>query len=224
MKTREQNVVSLFMVLVLLICMLTVNSVSLAKSESRYEEPTPFGIAHREDGSTIGVYKKIGNTNASASLSDYTLCSILSSSTLSGETWFQVSYFDSSMTEQKGYVKGNEFYQLTVAGLISVAADPNIASYLQQFAGVATSASLISTPSPKKSITVASTTTKTSPSSKVSTSSERTVTYVLNKNTKKFHYPSCSSVKDIKQKNRQDFYGARNEIPAGYVPCKKCNP
>ena len=29
--------------------------------------------------------------------------------------------------------------------------------------------------------------------------------YVLNTNTKKFHYPSCSSVKDIKSSNRSDY-------------------
>lgn len=49
--------------------------------------------------------------------------------------------------------------------------------------------------------------------------------YVLNKNTKKFHYPWCSSVDDIKAKNRKDFTGTREEVIAqGYVPCKRCNP
>lgn len=49
--------------------------------------------------------------------------------------------------------------------------------------------------------------------------------YVLNKNTKKFHYPWCSSADDIKKKNRKDFTGTREEvISQGYVPCKRCNP
>ena len=49
--------------------------------------------------------------------------------------------------------------------------------------------------------------------------------YVLNKNTKKFHYPWCSSADDIKKKNRKDFTGTRDEVIAqGYVPCKRCNP
>ena len=49
--------------------------------------------------------------------------------------------------------------------------------------------------------------------------------YVLNMNTMKFHYPNCSSVKDIKDKNRWDYTGTREEIiEMGYVPCKKCNP
>nr|AHF27185.1 metallo-beta-lactamase domain protein [uncultured bacterium Contig1777] len=51
------------------------------------------------------------------------------------------------------------------------------------------------------------------------------VTYVLNKKTKKFHYPTCSSVKDIKPENRQDFYGTRDDaIALGYKPCGNCNP
>lgn len=49
--------------------------------------------------------------------------------------------------------------------------------------------------------------------------------YVLNKNTKKFHYPSCSSVGDIKPKNRLDVSLSREEIiNQGYSPCKRCNP
>jgi len=49
--------------------------------------------------------------------------------------------------------------------------------------------------------------------------------YVLNTNTKKFHYPSCKSVKQMKDKNRQDVNASRDSIIAqGYVPCKNCNP
>ena len=50
-------------------------------------------------------------------------------------------------------------------------------------------------------------------------------TYVLNTNTKKFHYPSCSSVGQMKEKNKEVFTGSRDDVIArGYVPCKKCNP
>lgn len=49
--------------------------------------------------------------------------------------------------------------------------------------------------------------------------------YVLNTNTKKFHYPSCSSVKQIKDKNKADFTGTRDElISRGFDPCGKCHP
>lgn len=49
--------------------------------------------------------------------------------------------------------------------------------------------------------------------------------YVANTNTKKFHYRTCSSASDIKESNRWDFYGSRDElINMGYVPCKRCCP
>ncbi len=50
-------------------------------------------------------------------------------------------------------------------------------------------------------------------------------TYILNKNTKKFHKPECSSVDDIKAKNRSEFTGTREElIEDGFDPCGKCRP
>ncbi len=49
--------------------------------------------------------------------------------------------------------------------------------------------------------------------------------YVLNTHTKKFHYPSCSSVSQMKEENRSDFTGSREDlISQGYEPCKNCNP
>ena len=49
--------------------------------------------------------------------------------------------------------------------------------------------------------------------------------YVLNTNTKKFHYPSCSSVSSMKDSNRQDYTGSRDDlIREGYSPCGRCNP
>lgn len=49
--------------------------------------------------------------------------------------------------------------------------------------------------------------------------------YVLNNNTKKFHLPSCASADDIKDSNREDYYGSREDlIERAYVPCKRCNP
>ena len=50
-------------------------------------------------------------------------------------------------------------------------------------------------------------------------------TYILNKNTKKFHKPECSSVDDIKAKNKSGFTGTREElIEDGFDPCGKCRP
>lgn len=49
--------------------------------------------------------------------------------------------------------------------------------------------------------------------------------YVLNTNTMKFHYPSCSSAKKISSKNRKDYTSTRDDlIDQGYVPCGNCDP
>ena len=51
------------------------------------------------------------------------------------------------------------------------------------------------------------------------------ITYVGNSNSHKFHKPDCSSVSDMKDRNKVYFYGDRQEvIEAGYQPCQKCNP
>lgn len=52
-----------------------------------------------------------------------------------------------------------------------------------------------------------------------------TTTYICNKNTKKFHIPSCSSVDQMKESNKLAVTQTREEVIAqGYVPCKRCNP
>ena len=52
-----------------------------------------------------------------------------------------------------------------------------------------------------------------------------TNTYILNKNTKKFHYPSCGSASRISEKNKGTHTGSREElISQGYSPCGNCEP
>lgn len=54
------------------------------------------------------------------------------------------------------------------------------------------------------------------------TSDTKTLTYVLNTKTKKFHKSSCGSLPTT---NRSDSTKSRSEIISnGYSPCKKCNP
>ncbi len=51
------------------------------------------------------------------------------------------------------------------------------------------------------------------------------ITYVLNTNTKRFHYPSCPSVEETKEKNRAYSTKTREElIEEGYTPCGRCRP
>ncbi|WP_024858136.1 DNA/RNA non-specific endonuclease [Ruminococcus albus] len=62
-------------------------------------------------------------------------------------------------------------------------------------------------------------------SEKTDNSDEQSQTYILNTNTKKIHYPWCSSVDDMAEHNKQEFAGDINElIGQGYSPCKRCNP
>ena len=50
-------------------------------------------------------------------------------------------------------------------------------------------------------------------------------TYVVNKNSGKFHYPSCDSVNDMKEKNKEYSTKTREElINEGKSPCKRCRP
>ncbi len=57
------------------------------------------------------------------------------------------------------------------------------------------------------------------------TSDRQEQDYVLNTNTHKFHHTWCSSVDDMKEKNKRAFHGTRDEvIGMGYEPCKRCNP
>ena len=49
--------------------------------------------------------------------------------------------------------------------------------------------------------------------------------YVLNTNTKRFHYPDCDSVQAMKEKNKKIVNASREEmIEEGYQPCAVCNP
>jgi len=50
--------------------------------------------------------------------------------------------------------------------------------------------------------------------------------YIANKNTKKFHYPGCNSVKKMKESNKKFFYDVTRDymIEQGYDPCGNCGP
>lgn len=50
-------------------------------------------------------------------------------------------------------------------------------------------------------------------------------TYILNKSSKAFHYPSCSGAQAMKEANKLVFVGSREELIAqGYHPCGNCEP
>lgn len=50
-------------------------------------------------------------------------------------------------------------------------------------------------------------------------------TYVINTDSRKFHYPSCSRAKEISDANRSEYTGTRDDLIAqGYDPCGTCKP
>lgn len=62
------------------------------------------------------------------------------------------------------------------------------------------------------------------PEAKESGSGEDTE-YVLNTKSMKFHYPNCSGVSTMSDKNKEVYYGTREELlEKGYSPCGTCKP
>ena len=50
-------------------------------------------------------------------------------------------------------------------------------------------------------------------------------TYILNTNSHKFHLPTCSSVADMKDANKQTYTGSREALlEEGYTRCGVCKP
>lgn len=62
------------------------------------------------------------------------------------------------------------------------------------------------------------------PSAEPTKEPEKTVSYIGNKNTKKLHRISCSSVDDMKEKNKVEFTSKETALNKGYQPCKRCKP
>lgn len=79
-------------------------------------------------------------------------------------------------------------------------------------------------PAPAQTTSTPATTTPTTIQTTTAAVQSFGTQYILNNNTKKIHYPSCSAVRQMKEQNKaytEDFDGA---VASGYVPCKKCNP
>ena len=80
-------------------------------------------------------------------------------------------------------------------------------------------------PSDSKSDSKINAKTDSAATSKAEEKDTKEQTYILNKNTKKFHKPECSGTKKIKAKNKGEYTGSRQTlIDEGYEPCGNCNP
>ena len=80
--------------------------------------------------------------------------------------------------------------------------------------------------------TVTTTKAPTEPTTEEETEPEREIVrtqasydFIVNKNTGKFHYSSCSQADRIKEENKAVIHGTSDELESmGYTPCGKCNP
>lgn len=60
--------------------------------------------------------------------------------------------------------------------------------------------------------------------SSTSSSSSSGMTYVASAKSNKFHYPSCSYAKKIKDSNKITFSSRDEAVDSGYSPCAVCSP
>lgn len=198
-------------------------------------EAVPFGVIHAETQSAFAVYQSPNMRNRIDLLNDYQLCAILSAETFGNTLWYEIRYIKNSALKE-GYIKGDSFFPLTLAGLIAVTADSAAAETLRTLtstteakAFVALSAIVTPRPTatPKAKITpkpTATPKTKATPKLTATPISGRKK-YVLNLKTMKFHLPSCSEVDRITEENRKNTTTTRDSlINQGYTPCQKCNP
>ena len=89
-------------------------------------------------------------------------------------------------------------------------------------AGMAESRTIRITPQDIEFTTDGADETKTPPSDADTESGSH---YILNKSTKKIHYPDCSGVARMKEANKLAWNGAIDELLAeGYTPCGTCKP
>ncbi len=67
--------------------------------------------------------------------------------------------------------------------------------------------------------------TTTRPTTPATTAGISNVTYIGNRNSKKFHEPTCGSVERMNESNKVYFYCSRADVVAnGYEPCGNCDP
>ncbi len=77
---------------------------------------------------------------------------------------------------------------------------------------------------PSEYIPPDTTTTTTTQQEQSSPVEDSGTTYVLNTNSKKIHYASCSSVNDMKESNKAFTNDYDQAIADGYKPCGRCKP
>ena len=225
----KQAVFAAFLIMALLIGLCSCSAAD--ELTEPLNRSVPFGIAHMDDGSGIPVYRSMTARTASDRLNDYQVCAILASQTYNKVNWLRIRYVSGNAIRE-GYIRETGFYQLTVAGLITVASDAPSSAALRALAADAkanvftaqATPAATATPRPTKKITA---TPSPTPRSKKATATPSAVRkrYVLNTKTMKFHLPGCSELDRTAAENKKTTITTRTSlIDQGYTPCQRCKP
>ena len=177
------------------------------------DQLVPYGITRSKDGQYIPVFDSINSNNKIDMLIPDQICALDFAEIVGKYYWYHIVYYSDTGEEKAGYVKEGNFEQFTVSRLSEVMTDPDIAMLISRFIALRDKSPLFLG--------------ETGLNKRITTTGKKQneTTYILNTNTHKFHYPSCKSVKQMKEKNKKTYIGTREKIiEMGYSPCKNCNP
>ncbi len=189
--------------------LLLLPTITCADTGTAFDQEVPFGLTKSDNGQHIPVFENATSNNKIDLLSSDLLCSIASETIQGKYYWYQIIYLDDQGEPKTGYVKESNFRQLNLSDYTQLLTDPQTVDLITQYLDLSETSPLFQ---------------QVQASTSASTGSKKHQ-YILNTNTRKFHYPDCKSVKQMKEKNKKSYTGTREEIIAmGYVPCKNCNP
>ncbi len=191
-------------ILLLITAFLLIIPTTIYADLGSLDQEVPFGLTQNKNGQYIPVFENTTQSTKTDLLLPDQFCA-LDSTILQGKNlWYHIIYMDENGEPQTGYIKESNFHPLTLSEYTDLLKDPETKGLAEQYLALSETGLLFTSAqadaTPKQA-------------------------YVLNTNTKKFHYPYCKSADKIKSKNRIDYTGTREEIISmGYVPCKNCNP
>lgn len=197
-------------ILTLIIALLLIlPSITYADTGTPFDQEVSFGLTKSENGQFIPVFENTTSNNKTDLLSSDLLCSIANKTIQGKYYWYQIVYLDDHGEPKTGFVKESNFKQLNLSDYTQLVTDPKVADLITQYLVLSETSPLFQ----QVQITTSAST------------GLKKQQYILNTNTRKFHYPDCKSVKQMKEKNKKPYTGTREEIiEMGYVPCKNCNP
>lgn len=197
--------------IIFILITLLVLPIQTKADTSSLDDPVDFGITRNEGDQLIPVFDEIGSKTKTALLEQDHLCALDFQKLETTHYWYHIVYLDENGDPQSGYVKENNFEQLTVSTLAQMMTDPKNAEAVQQLIALSETSPLFLHEQVSES--------------NIPAQKGTVRKYILNTNTMKFHYPDCKSVKQMKEKNKREYNGTRQEIiEQGYAPCKNCNP